>query len=83
MLAVSLTRGVVNFKNRYSSYLGALDDPQWKEMAYQTNWDLSGRYFPYMGQFLPPMSSSTDEWLNDPEGTQKRANCSCESWIDR
>ena len=60
----------------YSSYLGNLTDPVWTEMAYQTNWDLSGRFFPYQGQFLPPMPSSTAQWENDPEGTQARANCS-------
>ena len=33
----------------YSSYLGNLTDPKWKKMGYQTSWDLSGRFFPYMG----------------------------------
>lgn len=31
----------------YSSYLGELSDPKWKQMGYQTNWDLSGRYVHY------------------------------------
>ena len=44
-------------------------------MSYAVNWDLSGRYFPYMGQFLPPVGP-TDQWLNDAEGTQPRANTS-------
>ena len=44
-------------------------------MSYAVNWDLSGRFFPYMGQFLPPVGP-TDIWLNDPEGTQPRANIS-------
>jgi hypothetical protein len=92
----------------YSSYLGNLTDPKFKEMVrickdcliksshctlpsshctlpsshcqgYQTSWDLSGRFFPYMGQFLPPMSSKDERWLNDPEGTQARANVSYSS----
>ena len=37
----------------YSSYLGDLTDPKYKEMGYALNWDLSGRFFPYAGQFLP------------------------------
>ncbi len=37
----------------YSSYLGDLTDPKFKEMGYALNWDLSGRFFPYAGQFLP------------------------------
>ena len=37
----------------YSSYLGDLEDPKYKEMGYALNWDLSGRFFPYAGQFLP------------------------------
>ena len=33
----------------YSSYLGKLSASlNLKRMAYQTNWDLSGRFFPYM-----------------------------------
>jgi len=44
-------------------------------MSYAVNWDLSGRYFPYMGQFLPPVGAD-DVWLNDAEGTQPRANTS-------
>lgn len=41
----------------------------------KVNWDLSGRFFPYMGQFLPPVEPG-DMWLNDVEGTQPRANVS-------
>ena len=37
----------------YSSYLGELSDPKYKAMGYALNWDLSGRFFPYAGQFLP------------------------------
>ena len=47
-------------------------------MAYKVNWDLSGRFFPYMGMFLPPVAPGV-EWLNDPEGSQPRANVSFES----
>eukprot|EP00041_Stephanoeca_diplocostata_P023244 m.566494 g.566494 ORF g.566494 m.566494 type:complete len:466 (+) comp22252_c0_seq8:963-2360(+) len=63
----------------YSSYLGNLTDPKWKEMGYQTSWDLSGRFFPYMGMFLPPVPTDDTQWLNDVEGTQKPANCSFRS----
>eukprot|EP00039_Didymoeca_costata_P013069 m.193335 g.193335 ORF g.193335 m.193335 type:complete len:718 (+) comp15666_c0_seq8:155-2308(+) len=66
----------------YSSYLGNLTDPIYKQMGYQTSWDLSGRFFPYMGQFLPPMNSSQDTWMNDKEGTQQPANCSYQSIDD-
>ena len=44
-------------------------------MGYALNWDLSGRFFPYAGQFLPPVQPG-DVWLNDGEGTQPRANVS-------
>ena len=44
-------------------------------MSYSVNWDLSGRYFPYMGMFLPPVGEG-EVWLNDQEGTQPRANIS-------
>jgi hypothetical protein len=60
----------------YSYWLGSLDQtPSYNAMAYKTNWDLSGRFFPYMGMFLPPVAPGT-EWLNDAEGTQPRANVS-------
>lgn len=39
--------------------------------------DLSGRFFPYAGQFLPPVAAG-ELWLNDGEGSQPRANCSFE-----
>ena len=55
----------------YSSYRGNITAPEWREMGYKTSWDLSGRFFPYMGQFLPPMPNSTATWANDKEGTQK------------
>ena len=47
-------------------------------MGFTLNWDLSGRFFPYAGQFLPPVQPG-DSWLNDGEGSQKRANTSFES----
>lgn len=59
----------------YSSYLGDLTDPKFKEMGYALNWDLSGRFFPYAGQFLPPVEPG-EFWLNDAEGTQPRKNVS-------
>jgi hypothetical protein len=35
----------------YSWWLGSLDQtPSYASMAYKCNWDLSGRFFPYMGQ---------------------------------
>lgn len=63
----------------YSWWLGSLDQtPSYESMAYKVNWDLSGRFFPYMGMFLPPVAPGV-EWLNDPEGTQPRANVTFES----
>ena len=47
-------------------------------MGYSLNWDLSGRFFPYAGQFLPPVQPG-EVWLNDGEGTQPRANVSFQS----
>jgi hypothetical protein len=47
--------------------------PALNAMAYKVNWDLSGRWFPYQGMFLPPVGQG-DTWLNDAEGTQPRAN---------
>ena len=44
-------------------------------MGYTLNWDLSGRFFPYAGQFLPPVKQN-EVWLNDGEGTQPRRNTS-------
>ena len=55
----------------YSWYTGNLTDPKWETMGYSVNWDLSGRFFPYMGQFLPPVAPET-EWSNDRQGTQVR-----------
>ena len=40
-------------------------------MGYGLDWDLSGRFFPYMGQFLPPVVGAT-EWCNDRQGTQPK-----------
>ena len=51
----------------------AADADTLRGMAYAVNWDLSGRFFPYMGMFLPPVNPG-DVWLNDPEGSQPRAN---------
>jgi len=63
----------------YSWFEGTLEqDPPYTSLAYKTNWDLSGRYFPYMGQFLPPVAPGV-EWLNDQEGSQPRANITFES----
>jgi len=59
----------------YSSYLGNLSDAKFGEMGYSLNWDLSGRFFPYAGQFLPPVEAGAT-WRNDAEGTQPRANAS-------
>ena len=71
----------------YSSYLGDLTDTDGGGVAsttstnlsalgYTLNWDLSGRFFPYAGQFLPPLKDAKGVWLNDAEGTQTRANVS-------
>jgi hypothetical protein len=69
-------RAQVDGLGSYSSYEGNITAPQWAQMGYKTSWDLSGRFFPYMGQFLPKMGSSTSAWHNDKEGTQKPANVS-------
>ena len=58
----------------YSWYEGTLtQNPSYSAMAYAVNWDLSGRYFPYMGMFVPPVKPG-EQWENDPEGSQPRAN---------
>lgn len=59
----------------YSWWLGNITSPSLGAMGYKTNWDLSGRFFPYMGMFLPPVAPGA-VWLNDPQGTQARANVS-------
>jgi hypothetical protein len=40
-------------------------------MGYGLNWDLSGRFCPYMGMFLPPVGEDTT-WYNDRLGTQPK-----------
>lgn len=57
----------------YSWYLGDVSAPDYHAMDYAVNWDLSGRFFPYMSMFLPPVREG-EQWLNDPLGTQARAN---------
>ena len=44
----------------------------YREMGYAVNWGLSGRFFPYMGMFLPPVDSKTETWCNDREGSQQK-----------
>jgi hypothetical protein len=50
----------------YTSYFGNATDAAFKEMGYRLNWDLGGRFFPYIGMrvkttikivFLPMMST--------------------------
>lgn len=62
----------------YSYYIGPLNESALEAVDYAVNWDLSGRFFPYMGMFLPPVPEG-GVWLNDPEGTQPRANVTCAS----
>jgi hypothetical protein len=62
----------------YSWYIGPLNTTDLDAVDYAVNWDLSGRFFPYMGMYLPPVLPGV-EWLNDPEGSQSRANVSYES----
>jgi hypothetical protein len=59
----------------YGSYLGNVTDSKFREMGYALNWDLSGRFFPYAGQFLPPVGPG-EIWLNDGQGSQPRQNIS-------
>jgi hypothetical protein len=62
----------------YSSYLGPLNASyELDAMDYAVNWDLSGRFFPWMGMFLPPVLPG-QSWPNDAEGSQPRANVTFE-----
>lgn len=40
-------------------------------------WDLSGRWEPWQGMFLPPPADDGEEWENDADGTQPHRNVSC------
>ncbi len=43
---------------------------KWKNMHYKVNWDLSGRFYHYMGMFAPPLinesttASPSNKWFN-------------------
>lgn len=44
---------------------GSLKDPAIAKMHYKVNWDLSGRFYRYMGMYAPPIGGGApDEWLN-------------------
>ena len=44
---------------------GSLSDPAIAKMHYKVNWDLSGRFYRYMGMFAPPVDGGAPgEWLN-------------------
>lgn len=45
----------------YSSYEGDLDVEKFKRMSFRVNWKASFD-FPYMGMFLPPVDSDTEQW---------------------
>ena len=43
----------------------ALDLPVIKKLHYRVNWDLSGRFYHYMGMYAPPIGNGAPErWLN-------------------
>eukprot|EP00755_Sulcionema_specki_P018205 Sspe_Gene.66321::Locus_39186_Transcript_1_1_Confidence_1.000_Length_2040::g.66321::m.66321 len=71
---VSTATASVDGLGSYSWYTGDLD-PSLRKMGYKVDWDLGGKFFPYMGMFLPPVGPN-DTWWNDPEGTQAHANWS-------
>lgn len=60
----------------YSSYFAVPNATVAEDQGVRVGWDLSGRFFPYMGMFLPPVESDEEQWHNDPEGTQAPANVS-------
>jgi hypothetical protein len=44
---------------------GNLSDPAIAKMHYKVNWDLSGRFYRYMGMYAPPVGGGAPEqWLN-------------------
>lgn len=45
----------------YSQHEGPLDIEKMKQMAFRVNWKASFD-FPYMGMFLPPVHSNTEQW---------------------
>ncbi len=45
----------------YSFYEGDLDVAKFKKMSFRVNWKASFD-FPYIGMFLPPVSSDTEKW---------------------
>ena len=55
----------------YSWYAGNITDPFYSDVPLKVNWDLSGKYFPYMGMFLPPIPAN-ETWVNDAYGKQAR-----------
>jgi hypothetical protein len=57
----------------YSSFLGPFNESEFDAMGYAVNWDLGGKFFPYMGMFLPPVGPDT-AWECDPEGSQPKLN---------
>eukprot|EP01060_Flectonema_neradi_P007492 TRINITY_DN1522_c4_g1_i1.p1 TRINITY_DN1522_c4_g1~~TRINITY_DN1522_c4_g1_i1.p1 ORF type:complete len:679 (+),score=122.11 TRINITY_DN1522_c4_g1_i1:735-2771(+) len=67
------------------SYTSANEIPQnvsfLQDIGYKVNWDLGGRFFPYMGMYLPPVAPG-EEWANDAEGSQKSINVTFE-FIDQ
>lgn len=43
----------------------ALNLPVIKKMHYRVNWDLSGRFYHYMGMYAPPIGNGApQQWLN-------------------
>lgn len=51
----------------YSGYEGPLDAAKFHAMGFSMNWKAS-LDFPYMGLFLPPVASDTEEWNRFPGG---------------
>ncbi len=45
----------------YSGYEGPIDVAKYKKMAFRVNWKLDDD-MPYMGMFLPPVTSSEETW---------------------
>lgn len=47
----------------YSSHTEIIDAEKLRKMAFRVNWKASFD-FPYMGMFIPPMSTDTETWIN-------------------
>jgi hypothetical protein len=63
----------------YSGDEDTIDVDKYKRMAFRINWKLSDD-FPYMGMFIPPVTSPTEQWqrsCDEPAPPGKPTSTSC------